>query len=162
MYPLAATGERFPFVRPDAEPFDIGGLADGSDRYAAVLQSVAYVERLCYTVLRRLGADVAGPLFLTGGATGSRYWNQVRADVLGRSVLLPDCPEPAFGMAVVAAAGDGSVTETARRMVRAGRTVDPRPGASARFADAYRRFLDALAARGWIGADLAQYAKELP
>ncbi|GAA5178556.1 FGGY-family carbohydrate kinase [Rugosimonospora acidiphila] len=161
VYPLTATGERFPFVRPDAEPFEIGGLVDGSDRYAAVLQSVAYVERLCYAVLRRLGADVTGALFLTGGATASPYWTQLRADILGRAVRLPDCPEPAFGMAVVAAAGDGPLTETARRMVRASRTVEPRPGAAARFADTYRRFLDALAARGWISDDLARYAQEL-
>jgi sugar (pentulose or hexulose) kinase len=162
VYPLVTGGERFPFVRPAAGPFQLGSPIDESDRYASVLQSVAYVERLCYAVLRRLGARVDGTLSLTGGATQSRYWNQLRADILGQPVQLPDCPWPAFGMAVVAAAGDGSITATAQRMVRVREVVEPRPAAGERFADSYRRFLDALTDRDWLEPDLARYAKELP
>lgn len=161
VYPLRSRGERFPFVRPDAEPFELGVFADDADRYAAVLQGVAYVERLCYAHLRRLGADVTGPLSLTGGATRSRYWSQLRADVLGREVTLPRTAEPAFGMAVLAAAGDGHLTSTARRMVRVAGTLPPRPGARERFAEPFARFVDALADRGHLEPAFADYAREL-
>ncbi|MDG4820541.1 FGGY-family carbohydrate kinase [Asanoa sp. WMMD1127] len=158
VYPLRGRGERFPFVRPDAASFTVGIAAGEADRYAAVLQGVAYVERLCYAHLRRLGADTSGSLALTGGATRSRYWSQLRADVLGRPVTLPATPEPALGMAVVAAAGDGSLTATAARMVRPAETLEPRAGD--RFTEPFARFVDALAERGHIDADLAAYAKE--
>ncbi|SNS99584.1 Sugar (pentulose or hexulose) kinase [Asanoa hainanensis] len=158
VYPLRGRGERFPFVRPDAEAFTLGEFSGPADHYAGLLQGVAYVERLCYAHLRRLGADTTGSLALTGGATRSRYWSQLRADVLGRPVLIPATPEPALGMAVVAAAGDGGLTETAARMVRTADIVAPRPGD--RFAKPFARFVDALAARGYVDEALAAYAKE--
>ncbi|MEV4535901.1 FGGY-family carbohydrate kinase [Asanoa sp. NPDC049518] len=158
VYPLRGRGERFPFVRPDAQTFTLGEFAGEADHYAGLLQGVAYVERLCYAHLRRLGADTTGPLALTGGATRSRYWSQLRADVLGRPVLIPATPEPALGMAVVAAAGDGELTAAAARMVRMAATVVPRPGD--RFTEPFARFVDALAERGYVDDTLAAYAKE--
>jgi D-ribulokinase len=160
IYPLRTRGERFPFVRPNAEPFELGTFADEADRYAGILQGVAFVERLCYAHLRRLGADVSGSLSLTGGATRSRYWSQLRADVLGREVTLPHTAEPAFGMAVLAAAGDGPVGAAAGRMVRVPQVLAPRPGAPDRFAEPFARFVDALADRGHLDDELARYAKE--
>ncbi|GIF66363.1 carbohydrate kinase [Asanoa ishikariensis] len=158
VYPLRGRGERFPFVRPEAEAFTLGEFASPADHYAGLLQGVAYVERLCYAHLRRLGADTTGSLALTGGATRSRYWSQLRADVLGRPALIPATPEPALGMAVVAAAGDGGLTATAAQMVRIADIVVPRPGD--RFAEPFARFVDALADRGHVDAALAAYAKE--
>jgi D-ribulokinase len=162
VYPLRTRGERFPFVRPSAEPFEIGTFTGDADRYAATLQGVAFVERLCYAHLRRLGADVSGSLSLTGGATRSRYWSQLRADVLGREVTLPHTAEPALGMAVLAAAGDGSVGAAARRMVRVAEVLPPRPATRDRFAEPFARFVDTLAARGYVDNELARYAKEQP
>lgn len=159
-YPLVSHGERFPFVAPDAEPFVCGRPDGEADHYAAVLQGVAFVERLCFDHLDRLGAPVDGPLSLTGGATRSRYWCQLRADVLGRPVRLPDNAEPALGMAVLAAASGGSVAETAGRMVRVRETVDPRPDAAGRFAAAYLRLVDELAGRGWLDLVVAAHARE--
>src|SRR5690348_16683492 len=82
-YPLTSRGERFPFVRPDAEPFTLGSASGEADRYAAVLQGVAFVERLCYAYLRSLHADVSGRITVTGGGSRSPYWCQLRADILG-------------------------------------------------------------------------------
>lgn len=159
-YPMGARGERFPFVHGDAEAFDIGDFVDDGDRYAATLQGVAYVERLCFAVLGRLGADVSGPVSMTGGATRSHYWTQLRADILGRDVLLPDNPEPALGAAVTAAAGDGSLAAAAARMAGNGTVLRARADRTDRFHEPYARFLDALASRGWIDPQLADHAKE--
>ncbi|MEV6963966.1 FGGY family carbohydrate kinase [Hamadaea sp. NPDC051192] len=158
LYPLAGHGERFPFLRPDATAFESGRFTDDDDRYAATLQAVAYVEKLTYAHLSRLGATVGGRHYITGGATRSRYWNQLRADILGVTLELPATAEPAFGMAVLAAAGDGLLSDAAHRMIRRGTPIPPRPTAGDRFLSAYAAFVDALTARGWIDEGLARHA----
>ncbi len=40
-----------------------------ADRYAAMLQGVGFIERLCFDYLDLLGAEVSGDLTFTGGAT---------------------------------------------------------------------------------------------
>lgn len=159
VYPLIEPGERFPFSRPDAEALEIGQLAGEADRYAALLQGVAFVERLGLVALGRLGAPVTGRLALTGGATRSRYWTQLRADILGRAVEVPATPEPSVGMAVLAAAGEGSVRAAAERLLPAATPVEPRPGRHGRFEERFHALLDALQQRGYIDAGLAEAAR---
>ncbi|MFC9693938.1 FGGY-family carbohydrate kinase [Kribbella sp. NPDC056951] len=148
IYPLTKPGERFPFVAPQAERFTLGAIDSDLDRYAAILQGVAFVERLAFEHLVGLGADPVRTVSLTGGATRSEYWNQLRADTLGVPVELPVAADPAYGMAVLAAAAGGSVTETARRMVRVDRVLEPRPS---RLDDLYDAFVAELDARGYRG-----------
>ncbi|MFC7645987.1 FGGY-family carbohydrate kinase [Streptosporangium lutulentum] len=92
VYPLTARGERFPFYRPDAEQVVVGEIGSEAEHYAALLQGVAYGERLGVAALALLGAPVSEPLALVGGATRSRYWSQLRADVLGGPVRIPSTP----------------------------------------------------------------------
>lgn len=158
-YPLVSRGERFPFVAPDAEGFVLGAPIDEIDLYAALLQGVAFVERLCFDFLGLLGAPTSGHLTFTGGATRSRYWSQLRADILGRPVRLPDNAEPALGMAVLAAAKGRSVSEVAREMIRIREVVNPRPDRTARFHEPYIRLVQELARRGWIQPALREHAE---
>ncbi|KWW98135.1 carbohydrate kinase [Carbonactinospora thermoautotrophica] len=167
-YPLVSRGERFPFTAPQAEAFTIGSPADDVDRYAALLQGVAFAERLCFAYLRQLGAPVDGELSFTGGGTRSAYWCQLRADVLGRPARIPEHADPALGMAVLAAygaqddtgaGGRGTLAEVARRMVRIRAVVEPRPGAHLRFAEPYARLIDELERRGWLPAPVAAAAR---
>lgn len=148
IYPLTKAGERFPFVAPQAERFTLGKVDSDLDTYVAVLQGVAFVERLAFEHLVGLGADPVRTVSLTGGATRSGYWNQLRADTLGVPVELPVAADPAYGMAVLAASAGGSVTETARRMVRVDRVLEPRPS---RLDDLYADFVAELDARGYRG-----------
>ncbi|HEV7789595.1 MAG TPA: FGGY family carbohydrate kinase [Pseudonocardia sp.] len=155
-YPLAsARGERFPFVAPDAEAFVLGSPRDDRELYAAMLQGISYVERLCFDYLASLGAPVDGDLLLTGGGTRSAYWCQLRADVLGRPVKLPASAEPALGMAVLAATPGRAPADVAAEMVRIRTVIEPRPAAAGRFDEPYRRLVDELARRGWLPADTA-------
>src|SRR5207237_6294697 len=71
IYPITKTGERFPFVAPQAERFALGSIADDLHTYAAVLQGVAFIERLAFEHLQKLGADPVRSVSLTGGATRS-------------------------------------------------------------------------------------------
>jgi sugar (pentulose or hexulose) kinase len=159
-YPLVARGERFPFSAPDAERFTLGQPADEADEYAALLQGVAFVERLCFDYLDLLGAPTGGELRLTGHGARSRYWCQLRADVLGRPVRLPANAEAGLGMAVLAAAGvtGRPVAEAAAGMVRTTDGVEPRPDRAGRFHGPYLRLVDELAGRGWLPGEVADHA----
>ena len=150
-YPLAGTGERFPFTRADAVGFTVGTPRDEADRYAALLQGVAFVERLSLDHLEALGAPVHGSVALTGGGTASDYWSQLQADVLGREVVVPEVPDGAFGMAVLAASTEhGSVATAAAGMVRESARFAPRPANARRLDETYGRWRAELVARGWL------------
>jgi sugar (pentulose or hexulose) kinase len=161
-YPLVGRGERFPFDAPQAHGFVAGEPdADGA-RFAALLQGLAYVERLCLDYVSLLGAPVEGELSLTGGATRSRYWCQLRADVLGRPVRLPEHTESAVGMALLAAAATRgrACADVAAEMCRTREVIEPRPDRAERFGERYVRFVDELERRGWLDAQLATHARE--
>ncbi|MEU4289887.1 FGGY family carbohydrate kinase [Kribbella sp. NPDC026596] len=148
IYPLTKTGERFPFVAPRAERFTLGATTDDLHTYAAVLQGVAFIERLAFEHLESLGADPVGSVSLTGGAIRSGYWNQLRSDVLGVPVELPAVPDPAYGMAVLAASGGNELTATARRMVRVDHVLEPRKQP---LDELYGEFVAELDRRGYRG-----------
>ncbi|MCL8014794.1 FGGY-family carbohydrate kinase [Streptomyces sp. AS02] len=160
-YPLVSPGERFPFLAPDAFALVLGEPESDADLWAALLQGVAFTERLCLDYLHHLGAPLDGPLAFTGGAARSPYWNQLRADVLGRPARVPELTEPALGMAALAAYGAGAVprlAEAAEGMAGIGTTVEPRPDRTARFAESYARLIDELTTRGWLPPPVAAHA----
>jgi sugar (pentulose or hexulose) kinase len=161
-YPLASPGERFPFLAPDATAFVLGTPVSEADRWAAVLQGVAFTERLCLDYLHHLGAPIDGPLTFTGGAARSAYWNQLRADILGRPARVPEQVEPALGMAVLAAYGTGTgsaLADVADRMVRIRTVLEPRASRTARFTEPYARLVDELETRGWLPTPLAAHTR---
>ncbi|MEU6252316.1 FGGY-family carbohydrate kinase [Streptomyces sp. NPDC047043] len=162
-YPLVSPGERFPFLAPHASALVLGEPKGDADLWAALLQGVAFTERLCLDYLHHLGAPLDGPLTFTGGGARSPYWNQLRADVLGRPARVPLQTEPALGMAALAAYGTGSGPElaaVAERMVRIRTVLDPDPDRTALFAEPYARLVDELAARGWLPAPVAAHAHD--
>ncbi|MFE5889422.1 FGGY-family carbohydrate kinase [Streptomyces sp. NPDC056462] len=160
-YPLVSPGERFPFLAPKAVAIVLGEPESDADLWAGLLQGIAFTERLCLDYLHHLGAPLDGPLTFTGGAARSPYWNQLRADILGRPARVPQQTEPALGMAALAAYGAGAspgLAEAAEGMVRIGTTVEPRPGRAARFAAPYARLIDELTARGWLPPPVQAHA----
>lgn len=158
-YPLVARGERFPFVAADAQRFTIGSPRDDVERYAAVLRGVALAERLCFDYLDLLRAPVEGPVRLTGGGARSAYWCQLRADTLGRPVVVPEDADPAVGMALLARAGTGSLATAARDLARPERCFEPDFSHRAAIDDDYAVLIDELERRGWLPAELARHAR---
>jgi sugar (pentulose or hexulose) kinase len=149
-YPLAGPGERFPFVAPAATGFSAGVPDNDAARFAAVLQGIAFTERLAFHRLRELGADVVGPISFVGGAAGNEYWNQLRCDLLGVEVVRPQSADAAVGMAILAASPAGAVGRTAEKMVQPSRSYQPDHTRAARFDAAYQEFVGALRDRGWL------------
>jgi D-ribulokinase len=153
-YPLVRTGERFPFVAPDAEGFVVGEPADEIESYRAKLEGVAFVERLAYEHLSVLGAGPKGKIATAGGASRSSVWNRIRATVLGRPLVVPAHPTSAFGAALLAAAGTihPDLTAAAAAMVKRRDEVEPDEPEAPALEQSYERFIDELCARGWLGS----------
>jgi sugar (pentulose or hexulose) kinase len=152
LYPLARQGERFPFVRPEAESFSLDPSTDEAVSYVAHLEGVGYVERLAYEMLAELGAEISETIYTAGGATNSPAWSQIRADILGRTLARPAVTGGAMGAAIIAAAGtwyDGLIA-AARTMVQIVERVDPRPVPLSAYQERYVRFVEACAARGYV------------
>lgn len=165
-YPLAVDGERFPFVAPQARAFLADGplergRVDDATLFAAICHGTAHLERLCFDLLHMTGADVGGPVSLTGGGARNPWWNQLRCDVLGVPVRVPRNAEGALGMAVLAAGAiDGDVPGAAKRLVELDRTLEPDASRGAALAEGHVAFVDALARRGWIDPQLADHARD--
>lgn len=152
VYPLARLGERFPFAHAGAEGFVLGQPSDEATDYVAHLEGVGYVERLAYEVLADIGATISDTIYSAGGATRSLAWSQLRADILGRTLVRPDVTGGAMGAAIIAAAGSWyeGLIPAARAMVRLVEQIEPRPAQIAAYEDYYQQFKEACASRGYI------------
>ena len=150
-YPLLGRGERFPFSAPEASGFTLGHAADEAERYRAVLEGVAFVERLGYERLAALGAEAQPPLATSGGGSRSEVWSRIRASVLREPVVAKPAADTSLGACILAAAGTlhpdlGAAT---RAMAADGEEVEPDEGWVDALDASYARFLDELAERGW-------------
>ena len=150
-YPLVRTGERFPFKAPQAVGFCAPVPSTDTEQYAAYLQGTALVERLAYEVLDQVAGTSGGDVYSTGGGSRSDVWMQCRATVTGRITHRPECPESAFGSAVLAAAGTaiGDLWRAVRAMVRIETAFDPDPTQARQYEDLYGQFCAALRERGY-------------
>ncbi len=157
IYPLAGEGERYPFSAAWAHGFTLGEAASKEERYRAILQGIAFIERLAFDALRQIGASTDGTFTVSGGATKSEALNQIRADVMNREIGIPGVTECAFGMAMLAASHTSSLAEVTQRMVRIDRRITPGLGFSA-YAQQYVGLVQELARREWLPALLADAA----
>ena len=103
IYPLARTGERFPFINSSAKHFIIGKPKDKFHLYTGYLEAVAYVERWILEILEKLGAKLGNKVTSTGGGAYSKEWCQIRADILNKVIQRPVIIESAMGSAILAA-----------------------------------------------------------
>jgi xylulokinase len=97
-----------------------------------------------------------------GGQARSEVWNQIKADVLNRPVLVPSVIEAAvLGAAILAALGIGayaSLEEAIAAMVRVSRRLEPdarNAALYARMLEGYRELYPALRQTNWRLHDIA-------
>ena len=139
-YPLYGKGERFPFSDPGAEPFFRGSIFGGR-LYPALMEGVAYGERLCYERLEELGCSPGPAVKATGGASRSPVWLKIRASVLNKPLIVPETLTAALGCAMMAAAGElGGLGKAVGAMSRVKRVVPPDPNLAGRYEELYQRF----------------------
>jgi D-ribulokinase len=142
-WPLVRTGERFPVLKPAFAGF-CDHVASEADRFAAMLQGTAFVERMCYHTMQETMGGPQGDTYATGGGSTSNVWMQIRSDVTGSVMHRPAFPEAAFGAAVLAAAGHQQIPVMAavRQMVQIDRSFVPTAGVRARYDDLYEQFCE--------------------
>lgn len=150
-YPLPDVGERFPVSDSAFTGWAIGRAHDGIEAHRAVLEGVAFVERLGLERLEKLGLR-RGTHRLAGGGARSEVWNRIRASVLGHPVEIPGAAGSGRGAAMLAAAAvrDQSLGEVFRSWSNGTVVVDPEPSWTGGLQDNYRRFCAELERIGAI------------
>lgn len=124
------SGERTPHNNPLAKGVFSGltGETDRAELGHAVLEGVAFAFRDCYTELVKAGANVE-QINVIGGGSQSRYWGQLIADVLQRSLIYRQDAAigPALGAARLAQLGiEGAAISDVCREAPVDFTVQPR------------------------------------
>ena len=112
----------------------------------AVMEGVALEVRDMMSPWLAAGLDV-DVLRLGGGATKSRLWNQIQADVYGRPVQTLECGETTvLGAALLGGLGAGvfgSIEEGADAMVHVAGQIEPNPDNHAIYEEMYEAYVKA-------------------
>ena len=150
-WPLKQTGERFPFIAPDAKGFFPEGLAP-AERFAAGMEGVAYIERFAYELITQLSGERPATVYTAGGGSNSDVWLTIRSNVLNLPIYKCREASGAVGAAIAAASKThyASLTEAAGRMTAVERKIAPQPALVAAYEQTYHRFVDELKKRKYI------------
>ncbi|CAN5688838.1 xylulokinase [soil metagenome] len=125
-------GERSPIFDPNARSVFFGVTEKHTRAHfaRAVLESVAFAVRDVCEVIKEVGAEI-GEVRVAGGTAQCSVWNQIKADVLGRRVLVPEITESSMlGAAIIAAWGTGrfaSLAAAVESMVKFRSVLEPHP-----------------------------------
>jgi xylulokinase len=135
-------GGRSPVFRDEATGVFFGVLGGHTRAHfvRAILEGVAFQ----YPGTLALLPPVRGPVGMVDGETRSRAWTQIKADVTGLAIRVPEVNEAAgVGAAILAslAAGvHGDAVSAARAMIRWADVVEPDAERHARYAALRRRY----------------------
>jgi xylulokinase len=88
VYPLVGKGERFPIADKNMKALRSGEPTSEVDEFRAILEGIAFAERLSYEILSAAGAPCNGELYTVGGGSKSQLWNTIRAAVMNRPINL--------------------------------------------------------------------------
>jgi len=160
---LSTTGERGPFVDPDARGQFVGLTpAHGPEHLArAVYEGLSLAVRDCVEHLPNDASRVA----LSGGGTRSELWPQLIADCLGRPVVVPAGGElGAKGAAVLLAVGldeFASLEEAVEQMVSVGRRCHPRDEVAPTYDALYDLYVDVRETMGSVWTRRAETHRSL-
>jgi xylulokinase len=109
----------------------------------AVLEGTAYAVRAITDQMHAMGLG-ASEMRVMGGGAKSALWNQIKADVTGLPVTVPEATETtALGAALLALVGCGAYANLAEaypRVVKLQQRFEPRPETQAAYAEAYGLF----------------------
>ncbi|MFN8622682.1 MAG: FGGY-family carbohydrate kinase [Chloroflexota bacterium] len=131
-------GERSPIWDERARGVFAGlTLAHGRGHLArAMLEGAAFALRHVAEPIIDAGIEVRA-MVVSGGTAATRLWSQVKADITGFPLAIPEVPETAtLGAAVLAVLGLGAYPDAPaamHAMVRIAERLEPRPALQARY-----------------------------
>ena len=109
----------------------------------ALLEGSAYAVRDIITQMQVAGIDLR-ELRVVGGGAKSKLWNQIKADVTGLQVNVPEITETtALGAAFLALVGIGaytSLTEVTEHLVKIREHMEPNPAITSMYSEAYEQY----------------------
>jgi len=139
------TGERTPHADPYARAGWIG-IHNRTTRGAlirAVMEGATFAMNDAVTLLRQRGVRIR-QIRLSGGGARSSFWRQMQADIYGTTCVTINAAEgPAYGAALLAAAGTGrfkNVREACKAGIRIMHTIKPTPRSKRLYAKYYRQY----------------------
>ncbi len=150
-WPLLQTGERFPFVAPDAKGFAPESLPEAV-LFAAYMEGVAYIERYAYERIKALSGEDIAQVFTAGGGSNSDTWLTIRSNVLNLPLRKMKNVSGAAGAAVLAASRThfANIVEAAREMIQAEKVILPESALASQYEEGYRQFIHVLKQKGYI------------
>jgi xylulokinase len=138
-------GSGTPLADADSLAALIGLRAEHSrgDLFRSLLEALAFWTRLNLETVERLLGFPMERVLLLSGTTRLKLLTQIKADVLDRSIEVPQIPEPsALGAALLAGMGAGYIAAADEWCLRAGLTttvVNPEPLRARRYSNLYER-----------------------
>ncbi len=138
-------GERTPLWDPYARGCFIGLTTSHGrpEMCRAVVESVGFAIRDAIEVMGESGLAV-GEMRVTGGQARSPLWNQIRADITGRRILVPEILDSELlGCGIVGLFALGkhrSLQAAAEALVRIRRVHEPRPELAAPYDELFRLY----------------------
>ena len=130
------------FFHPDAPDFDPSRTPEKADLGRAVLCAIGFSVRSALETLAGLGLPVS-VMRVSGGQGKNPRWNQLKADISGASLMIPEISDGELaGNAVLAAlALEGrkstAIESTANRMIRFREIYKPQSGVAAFWENRY-------------------------
>ena len=104
------------------------------------MEGATYAMRDCLEVINEMRIPIR-EIRLSGGGARSDFWRQMQADVYGRRVSMINAEEgPAFGAALLAAAGTGrfkGVVEACSALIKVTSSTDPQAEAKRIYTKSY-------------------------
>lgn len=138
-------GARAPRFNPNARGvfFGITHTHQTAHFCRAILEGVAFQYSALLDTLAELGTSV-GSLTMVGGETKNKLWNQIKADVIGRPILIPEIHDgSALGSAILGGLAVGVFTDAqdaVNRVIRWQERVEPRAGETHKYAQFYEQY----------------------
>ena len=139
------TGERTPHADPSARAAWIGlSLRHGrSHLIRSVMEGATYALRDSLKIIQEMQVPVK-EIRLSGGGARSSFWRQMQADIYGQKVVTINAEQgPAYGVALLAAAGTGAyknVVEACGATIRVVTSTSPDPKSRRVYDRAYPLF----------------------
>ncbi|MBI3962190.1 MAG: xylulokinase [Deinococcus sp.] len=141
-------GERSPIWDPRASGAFVGiRTLHGPGHFVrAILEGVAFGLRRILELVEQHAGRVQEPLRISGGAARGRLWNQIKADVWGRNIAVPEHTHAgilgAAMLASVAVRQYPSCEAAAQGMVRLAGQFAPSPGRAVHYGQLYQLFVE--------------------
>lgn len=109
----------------------------------ALLEGSAYAVHDITSQMQAIGMELREMRVMSGGAK-SRLWNQIKADVTGLQVAVPEITETtALGAAFIALVGVSAyatLSEASSQIVRIRERIDPDPATKSVYDESYERY----------------------